>query len=96
MHGEQGDDQLRRVAEGRVEEAADARSRVLGGVLGRLADQPRQWDEREGGEHELDRLREVGEEVESDRERREGERREEDSPDHGRRTLSTCSTVDRR
>ena len=38
---EEGDDQLRRVAEARVEKTADARARVLARVLGRLADQPR-------------------------------------------------------
>ena len=42
---EEGDDQLGRVAEGGVEEAADAGARVVGRVLGRLADQPRERDQ---------------------------------------------------
>ena len=58
-HGEQGDDQLRRVAEGRVQEAADARARVVRGVLRRLADQPRERDEGGRGERELERVRRV-------------------------------------
>ena len=45
--GEQRDDQLGRVAEARVQEAADPRAGVLGCVLGRLADQPRERDQRE-------------------------------------------------
>ena len=47
---EERDDQLGRVAEARVEEAADAGARVLGCVLGRLADQPRERDERDAHE----------------------------------------------
>ena len=71
---EEGDDQLRRVAEGGVEEAADARSRVLRRVLGRLPDQPRQRDQRSRREDELDRPVEVGEIVEQHDDRRERER----------------------
>ena len=56
-----------RVPEGRVQEAADARPRVLGCVLGRLADQPRERDQRERGEHELERRIEVRDVVEQDR-----------------------------
>ena len=52
VDGEERDDQLGRVAEGRVEEAADSRARVVGRVLGRLADQPGERDERERREHE--------------------------------------------
>ena len=69
MDGDERDDQLGRVAERRVEEAADPGPGVLGRVLGRLADQPRERDERRRGEDELDRLVEVGEVVERDRER---------------------------
>ena len=50
--GEQRDDQLGRVAEARVQEAADPRARVFGRVLGRLADQPGERDQRGGGEQE--------------------------------------------
>ena len=53
---EERDDQLRRVAEARVQEAADAGPRVLGRVLGRFADQPRERDQRRRREHEQDRL----------------------------------------
>ena len=59
VDGEQRDDQLGGVAEGGVEEAADAGAGVLGGVLRRLADQPRERDQRRGGEDELDGLVEV-------------------------------------
>ena len=54
--GEQRDDQLGRVAEARVEEAADAGPGVLGCVLGRLADQPGERDQRERREDEERRL----------------------------------------
>ena len=47
---EQRDDQLGRVAEARVQEAADAGAGVLGGVLGRLADQPRERDQARSAE----------------------------------------------
>ena len=86
VHGDQRDDQLGRVPERRVEEAADAGPGVLRCVLGRLADQPRERDEGDRGEHELGRLREVGNVVEDDDEGREPERREEGSPDHGAET----------
>ncbi len=74
VHRDQRDDELGRVAERRVEEAADPRPGVLGGVLRRLADQPRERDERERREHELERLRRMHEVVQRDRERRERER----------------------
>ena len=80
VHGDERDDQLGRVPERGVEEAADPRPGVLGGVLGRLADQPGERDQRERREHELRRLGEVGEVVERDRDRRERQRREEDLP----------------
>ena len=64
---------------------------MLGGVLGRLSDQPRERDERERREHELERLRRVHEVVERDRERREPEEREENSAYHGRRRLQTAA-----
>ena len=71
VHGDERDDELGRVAERRVEEAADPGPGVLGGVLRRLSDQPRERDEGERGEHELERLRRVHEVMERDRERRE-------------------------
>ena len=56
----------------------------LGGVLRRLADQPREGDQRDGGEDELDRLVEVDGVVEHDRERPEEQADEEDAADHER------------
>ena len=56
VHGEERDDQLRRVAEARVQEAADAGAGVLGRVLRCLADQPGERDERSAREHEQQRL----------------------------------------
>jgi len=84
VHGDQRDDQLRCVPERRVEEPADARPGVLCGVLGRLADQPREGDERDRGEHELGGLVEVGEVVQRDRERADEQAAEEDAADHER------------
>ena len=81
----QRDDQLRRVAEGRVEEAADAGPGVLGGVLGRLADQPRERDRATSAASTNSTV--VGGcdgVVEGDRERRERERREEELAHHAR------------
>ena len=49
---EERDDQLGRVAEARVEEAADAGPGVLRRVLGRLPDQPREGNEGDRREHE--------------------------------------------
>lgn len=43
---DQRDDQLRSVAEGGVEKAADAGACVVGGVFRRLTDQPREGDQR--------------------------------------------------
>jgi hypothetical protein len=84
VHCEERDDQLRRVPEGRVEEAADPRSRVLRCVLGRLADQPRERDQRRRREHELERLRRVEDVVHDDHDGGERDRGEEDATDHGR------------
>ena len=81
---EQRDDQLGRVAEARVQEAADAGAGVLGGVLGRLADQPRERDERERGEDEQRRLVQVEHVTRDEHERREGEQCPEDPPRHDR------------
>ena len=78
MDREERDDQLRRVAEARVEEAADAGARVLGRVLGRLADQPRERDERRAREQEEQHLVRVRHVVDEDRHGREGEQRPED------------------
>jgi hypothetical protein len=82
MDGDERDDQLWRVPEGCVQEAADSRPGVLGGVLSRFADQPRERHEGGGGEHEVERLRRVNRVVDEDDERRERDRREEDAADH--------------
>ena len=89
VHRDQRDDELGRVSEGRVEEASDARARVLGGVLRCLADQPGERNQRKRGENELERLRRMHEVVQRNRERRERQEREEELPDHGRRRLQT-------
>ena len=84
VDGDQGDDQLGRVPERRVQEAADARARVLRGVLGGLSDQPGKGDERRRREHELGRRAEVGRVVEDDRQRPEQQADEEGATNHER------------
>ena len=84
MHGDERDDQLGGVSEGRVEEAADPGPRVLGRVLRGLADQPGEWDESGCGERELDRFVEVCDVVQGDRERPDEKTGEEDAADHER------------
>ena len=84
MHGDERDDQLGGVPEGRVEEAADPGACVLGSVLRRLADQPGEGDEGGRGEDELDRLVEVCEVVQRDRERPDEKTGEENAADHER------------
>ena len=74
MDGDQRDDELGRVPERRVEEAADAGAGVVRRVLRRLADEPREGDERERGERELGHLVDVRGVVEEDDERAERER----------------------
>ena len=81
---DQGDDQLGRVAERGVEEAADARPRVLRRVLGCLADQPGERDQRSGGEGEECSVADVGEVVERDHDGPESQPREEYSSSHSR------------
>ena len=79
--GEQGDDQLGRIPERGVEEASDPRARVMGGVLGRLADQPGEGDQRGGCEHEDEDVSGRGA-VDCDRDRRKDEREPEDASGH--------------
>src|SRR4029077_11847522 len=50
--GDGRDDQLRRVTERRVQEAADPGTGVAGQVVRRLADQPGKRDQRYAGQHE--------------------------------------------
>ena len=80
---EHRDDQLGRVAEARVQEAADAGACVLGCVLGRLPDQPRERDERDRGEDEERGVAGVRGIADRDRGGREGQRRPEDPASHG-------------
>ena len=80
---EQRDDQLRRVAERRVQEAADARAGVAGGMLGRLADQPCERDQRQRREHEERDVVGVGRKPYDDGDRREAERCPEKPSRHG-------------
>jgi hypothetical protein len=55
---------------------------VLRGVLGGLADQPRERHERERREHEVGRVARVDGVVDEDRRRCEGEERPEDPSHH--------------
>ena len=82
VHRDQGDDQLRRVAERRVEEPANSRTRVVGRMLGCLADQPREGNQRDRGESELGGVVDDVRVVECDDERSEKERRPQELPDH--------------
>jgi len=84
---EQCDDQLGRVAEACVEEAPDSGARVLCRILRRLADQPRERDERGAGEHEHHRVAHVREVAQRDRRGREGKQRPEDAACHGAASL---------
>ena len=84
VQGEEGDDQLGRVAEGHVQEAADARSRLGGDRLGRLAHHGRAGDHAErGGAEDEHRVR-VGE---LQRYRRRDEDAEVVDGPHGARSL---------
>ena len=83
VHGEQGDDQLGRIAEARVEEASDAGPRVLSCMLRRLTDQPCERDERGAGEHEHLRVSHVREVLQRKRQGCQGEQRPEDAACHG-------------
>ncbi len=95
VDGDQGDDQLRGVAERGVEEAADPRPGVLRRVLGRLADQPGERDQGDRGEHEQGRVPEIGQVVEGDDEGTEGQAGEKYSSDHGRpATLPAARSAD--
>ena len=85
---EERDDQLRRVAEARVQEAADSRARVLGCVLRCLADQPRERDERRAREQEEQHLVRMRHVVDEDRHWREREQRPEDPASQGAGSVS--------
>ena len=82
IHRQQRDDQLRGVAERGVEEAADSRARVLGGVLGRLTDDPGKRDESDRGEDELHRLGKICGVVEDDHHGRQEKPGEENASHH--------------
>jgi hypothetical protein len=88
---EERDDQLRGVPECRVEEAADPGTRVVRRVLRRLADQPRERDEREGGEDEKLDVAEVEEQICGDRERREAQQGQEDLSRHAASLAACCA-----
>ena len=85
------DDQLGRIAEAGVQEAADSRAGVLGGMLGRLADQPGERDERDRREDERAGRAEVEAVVGDEGDRRQGERCPEDPPRHARYPSRACS-----
>src|SRR5205814_7935472 len=81
-YGEERDDHLRRIAEARVQEAADPGPGVLGRLFGRLPDQPCERDERKRGQQEERDVSHVEGEVGEEGERREGEGGPEDLPRH--------------
>ena len=81
--GDERDDELRRVPEARVEEAADARPRVLRRVFRRLADQPGERDEGDRGEYEERDVAGAGELVHRDRGGCEEERPPQELAAHG-------------
>ena len=70
-------------------EAADPRAGVLGGLLGRFADQPGERDEGRRGEHEQHDISRMEGEVDDERDRGERERRPEELPRHAD-TLTAC------
>ena len=80
-----------RVPERGVQEAADARPRVVCGMLGRLPDQPGERDERQRGEDEQRDVAEFGEVVDGDDERPEREQGVEHAADQGGATLSSAT-----
>ena len=94
-NSETRDDQLRRVAEARVQEAADARAGVLGDVLGGLADQPRERDQRGSREDEQRHVAGVEGEVDEEGDRDERERCPEQLSRHAR-TLAAASWTEPR
>jgi hypothetical protein len=67
--GDDRNDQLRRVAEGRVQEAADPRAGVKREVVRGLTDQPREREKRCAGEHEQRQLAGSIEPIQNDDER---------------------------
>ena len=87
---EERDDQLGRVPERGVDEPADPRPRVVGGVLGRLADQPGERDQRGGGDDEQRHVADA-DELEDDDDRRQDERSPEDPPHHAREPTEVSS-----
>ena len=88
---EERDDELGRVSERRVEEAADPRARVVGRVLRRFPDQPRERDERQRREDEELDVAEARV-IEDHDERPECEKGEQDFADQGRGTLTFALT----
>ncbi len=82
-NGEERDDQLGRVAEGRVQQSADPGAGVVCRMLGRFADQPGERNERGGRDHEENDVVDTRE-IEREDDRREDEREREETTCHGR------------
>ena len=61
------------------------------GVLRRLPDQPRQWDQRQRGQDEERVLADVGPPVQGDDDRPQGQQGVEDPANHGAATLSSAA-----
>jgi hypothetical protein len=82
VDGEECDDELRSVAERGIEKATDSWAGVVRGLLGGIADEPRERNERDRREDEDEDLARAGE-AERDHDWREHEAREKDASDHG-------------
>ena len=93
VNRDERDDELGGIPERGIEKASDPRPRVLGGMLGRLADEPGEWDQSERGQDELRRLGKVGEVVKTDRERRDRQRREQDLLDTAAEPPASSASV---
>src|ERR1019366_2681852 len=85
-HGDDRNDQLRRVTERRVQEAADPGTGMAGKVVRRLADQPRQRDQAHASKHEQFQLADSVEPGQNNDERRHQQHQ------HQQRTVSDVST----
>ena len=80
-HGDDRNDQLRRVTERRVQEAADPGTGMAGQVVRRLADEPGKRNQRRAGKHEQCQLADGAEPIQNHDERRQQQRQERTASD---------------
>jgi hypothetical protein len=100
VDGDERDDQLRSVAEGRVQEPTDAGAGAAGEMVGRLADQPGERDEGGAGKDEEGHVSDAAEMIEDDDDRPEEQQRcESEGAARDERTFreprSSCKPDDR-